>query len=582
MLGLMTQPKYQIRSKHHIDASADRSYIHRMGTDLSEEEIDLSVLMESKMSTASESDPSLRLSPLDSNRQPPLLAPDLSLPCFECEDNSAIETVSVGVLPPARKLVPIEPPILESPILEPPVLEPRINKSFNPLSYLKAPKATDRIQRISLTQTLTYTKGLEHDSTGAVPQTSLDQFQTELEDSFSTLSHFKRVLISSNLISESVPDFPLLDSDAMGAQMATLYAMSLVRDLPFNQWVGNKIIRDVCRDLNQFKARPLIKGPHLPQNLFRCSKRMLGPYISQFLFRSESLQPQTYVTGLEDQDFMGTWSKALAGVNSTVVRLKEDLCRTVPRTILTGRDLAWIVRCDSGLPLLRQAHQLLVAWKIPLNYEASWLDRELILAVVVQKALGVADSIKWNRLAPRPEEYGLQIERGYRIGTISSVVSSDLLSNQLLTTIQSRQHNHLLTQVYPQGAPYSPSYPSSTAVIAGAGVTILKFFYSTSTSLPIYEPSSDGLSLVLTSKQSSVGEELDQLGFNLGLGRCWAGVNYPIDVIEGLKLGERVALRYLQKKLGRLNPIKIQQFNGRSIWIGTGVTLVKNDKLDVS
>jgi hypothetical protein len=44
----------------------------------------------------------------------------------------------------------------------------------------------------------------------------------------------------------------------------------------------------------------------------------------------------------------------------------------------------------------------------------------------------------------------------------------------------------------------------------------------------------------------TINDELDKLATNVALGRNWAGIHYRSDGIEGLLLGEQVAVRYLQ------------------------------------
>jgi hypothetical protein len=43
-----------------------------------------------------------------------------------------------------------------------------------------------------------------------------------------------------------------------------------------------------------------------------------------------------------------------------------------------------------------------------------------------------------------------------------------------------------------------------------------------------------------------VGDEIDKLVFNIGMGRDWAGVHYRSDEVAGLRLGEDVGISILQ------------------------------------
>ncbi|MBI3756530.1 MAG: phosphatase PAP2 family protein [Deltaproteobacteria bacterium] len=86
------------------------------------------------------------------------------------------------------------------------------------------------------------------------------------------------------------------------------------------------------------------------------------------------------------------------------------------------------------------------------------------------------------------------------------------------------------------------------AAIAGACVTVLKAFFNESfvISNPLVA-SPDGLSLTLYKGSNlTVGGELNKLAANIALARNTAGVHWRSDGIEGLKLGEAVALGILR------------------------------------
>jgi hypothetical protein len=97
---------------------------------------------------------------------------------------------------------------------------------------------------------------------------------------------------------------------------------------------------------------------------------------------------------------------------------------------------------------------------------------------------------------------------------------------------------------YPEGCPTHPPYPAGHATIAGACATVLKAFFKESSVIP--DPvmaNDDGLSLSLyKGPDLSVGGELNKLAANIALGRDAAGVHWRSDSIEGLKLGEAVAI----------------------------------------
>lgn len=82
---------------------------------------------------------------------------------------------------------------------------------------------------------------------------------------------------------------------------------------------------------------------------------------------------------------------------------------------------------------------------------------------------------------------------------------------------------------------------------AGAGATILKAFFNESFVIP--NPvvvSDDGLSLEPYKGMLLAGDELNKLAANVAIGRDTAGVHWRSDGIEGIKLGEEVAISLLR------------------------------------
>ena len=93
-----------------------------------------------------------------------------------------------------------------------------------------------------------------------------------------------------------------------------------------------------------------------------------------------------------------------------------------------------------------------------------------------------------------------------------------------------------------------PSYPSGHAALAGACSVVLKTCFDGTMLLPgCVEPSEDGLSLQpCTNFSTTVGAEIDKLGFNIAMGRDWAGIHYRSDSTSGLLLGEEVGISIVQ------------------------------------
>jgi hypothetical protein len=126
---------------------------------------------------------------------------------------------------------------------------------------------------------------------------------------------------------------------------------------------------------------------------------------------------------------------------------------------------------------------------------------------------------------------------------------------------------------YPDGCPTHPAYPAGHAVIAGACTTVLKAFFNEAHVIPApVVVSPDGLSITpYRGAALTVGGELNNLASNISLGRDVAGVHWRSDEIEGLKLGEAVAMQVLTQ----LRTTYPEHFDGFRLtrFDGTNITI---------
>jgi hypothetical protein len=124
------------------------------------------------------------------------------------------------------------------------------------------------------------------------------------------------------------------------------------------------------------------------------------------------------------------------------------------------------------------------------------------------------------------------------------------------------EENYLLSQMYPEGSPSHPAWPSGHATVAGACVTVLKAYFKedarirdpkTEVKAAHGEPTGCQPKLDDVQRKDynglTVGGELDKLASNVALGRDFGGVHYRTDGEHGIRLGEEVAIRYLQDHL---------------------------------
>jgi hypothetical protein len=162
----------------------------------------------------------------------------------------------------------------------------------------------------------------------------------------------------------------------------------------------------------------------------------------------------------------------------------------------------------------------------------------------------------------RPEELAGRIE--IHLGKSASVpLDEALLASSGLSEIRRRHGSALLPQAYPEGCPTHPSYPAGHAVIAGACATVLKACLDESYVIPNpVQASADGLSLVAyKGPELTIGGELDKLASNIAFGRNFAGIHWRSDGMEGLRLGEEVAIAVL----GELRLTGNEVFSGFSL-----------------
>ena len=356
---------------------------------------------------------------------------------------------------------------------------------------------------------------------------------------------------------------PTFASEDEAAEMCELYWQALTRDVPYSQYGLEPLTTAAIQDLSHFAK---FHGVHAG-NLFRgeTTSDSIGPYISQFLWKPFSFGAlpiqQRYRTGATGDDHLTNYA-AWIQVQNGVAPSSQNVLQAMPRFIADGRDLAeWDHRDFTYQGFLVAALVLLSFGPGAINdsnpYKTSAnqigfatfgaphiLD---LVARVACLALKAAWHQKWSihrRL--RPEEFSGRVHN-HITGAASYPIHSKLLHSQVLPEIFNRYGTYLLPMAYSEGAPTHPSYPAGHAVIAGAGTTVLKAFFNESFAIP--NPvvvSDDGLSLEPYKGMLLVGDELNKLAANVAIGRDTAGVHWRSDGIEGIKLGEEVAISLLR------------------------------------
>jgi hypothetical protein len=335
-----------------------------------------------------------------------------------------------------------------------------------------------------------------------------------------------------------------------------------------------------------------------------------GPYVSQFLLKDRNLGGGTEDQKIEPQiavdtpaDYMTTvedWLKVQKGVVPPIDDSLPGNEYGERRYIVTGRDMCERVHDDPPFRQLQKAAQvLLFSMNAPLDpgipYTLKPFDKpspssrdvddftaqttlpfndfgplyvEKKVLEATEHGQKAAWHKKWNvhrRL--RPEEYGGRVQAALGDGLSTpdgvdyeALVSENLLDSEALARTRDEFGSYLLPQSYAEGSPTHPSYPAGHSVVAGAGATVLKALFDGDYEFPASEkvvPTRDGSELETAEEtdvqgideELTVRGELNKLASNMALGRNRAGIHYRTDGIEGLRLGEQAAIRFLEDQL---------------------------------
>jgi hypothetical protein len=390
------------------------------------------------------------------------------------------------------------------------------------------------------------------------------------------------------------PPAPAFNSAQTAGEMVEDYWYALTRDVPFSQYSSDPTIAQACTDLSKLSdyRAPNVNGQITPDVIFRglSPGETTGPWISQFLWKTipfgSAQFPQLYRTTVAGDDYMTTypaWLNVQKGVAAG-----SNVFDPTPRYILNNRDLSEYLHRDFMGQANVLATLLLLSYGAPaLNPSNPYLSSstqsgsitfgsqaalDLMWSAPIN-ALHAAFSQKWlvhRRI--RPETFGGRIHN-HVTGAAKYAIHSDVLNSAALQATFKARGNYLLAMPYPEGCPTHPSYPAAHAVVGGAGVTMLKAMFNESFVIPSpVVPSDDGLTLVpYNGDPLTVGSELNKLAANVSLGRDACGVHYRSDGVEGMRLGEEIALSILRDMATIYN----EQFPGFTFtrFDGTSVTI---------
>jgi len=292
----------------------------------------------------------------------------------------------------------------------------------------------------------------------------------------------------------------------------------------------------------------------------------------------------------------------------------RDYNQDYVRYLKNGRDMGSLVHTDGPYEAYYNALNILVYNDCPRCSDSPYFsgaignqgdghtfgppDIYCLIADVCLEAFKAAWAQKWRlHRKLRPEAMGRIIHRHMagieryddrflhpsayngKAATVLEMINKRNISQAECCSIlaQGDPNTFLLAQMYPEGSPAHPAYPSGHATVAGACTTVMKALFEdqmnfhewlgndgegrtkisrpnpeSETRLASIEQAFDGYNFKDSSDiiaNMTVGGELDKLASNIALGRNFGGVHYRQDGDEGILLGENVAIKYLQDRV---------------------------------
>jgi hypothetical protein len=156
----------------------------------------------------------------------------------------------------------------------------------------------------------------------------------------------------------------------------------------------------------------------------------------------------------------------------------------------------------------------------------------------------------WVHLRHRPESGGALVYLQKKGQPLQAQVSTTVLNSKAVQASFDANTSYLLPQAFPEGSPTHPAYPTGHGAVAGACITVLKFFFDGSWTIPgPLAPKSDGSGTVAAQGNPTltVNGELHKLASNISFGHgILAGIHWRSDTDASIRLGEAVALSYLR------------------------------------
>ncbi len=351
----------------------------------------------------------------------------------------------------------------------------------------------------------------------------------------------------------------------------------------------------------------------------------VGPYVSQFMWqRIFSLFPSgcsgftATLIGVQnlDQDVISvpqlypivstrefgvTWDNFIALQNGLIpeVYTSSDY-GPGHRYVINGRDIGSLDHADTPYGYYTNALAVLAYHGFPISpyfpyangtitkesagFDMGVPDAFTMVGNVCAEAFKAAWAQKWRVFRrARPEAICGLVHHAKESGTNPYNLHSNIFGihagvdvlawaryhNEQQQPVNPLNSTYLLAQMFPEGSPTHPAYPSGHSVVAGACTTVIKAIFDTDVKLntrltPVKPDPSDPTKLIPLDGEGedemTVGSELDKLASTVAIGRDFAGVHWRSDGDAGLLLGEEVGICYLQDQARKYTEVGFTGF----------------------
>lgn len=457
-----------------------------------------------------------------------------------------------------------------------------------------------------------YTKCLPHNDLGEVDSAAFDTLISAIEArDFAAFEHVPlggslRLAgpISGLFLGLTGPDSTSIDIETppsfsslkLAAEMAELYWMALLSDIPFADFDSSELVAEAIRDLSRFSADPSQTGPEpsliTPKNLFLADypKVSDGPRVSQFLLLSYDFDGVTVdqrtnvplsVAEQEGVSFLTAYEEWLSAQRGFPANTSPADPQIDPqlRYIRNMRDMGFYAGANSVLsPYIKAALITLGLGRQALDDANPYKQNKVLgglgtfdfahlMTLLGHVATAQHFSFhKWRHRLLRPEALGGRVHNHLK-GQANYPLHNSLLHSGALERIHdhnakinkrrniSDEGSFLLPCLFGEGCPTHPSYPAGHGVAAGIGVTLLKAWFKEDFILPdsmTVKPNRDGTKLEpykagQDGPPLTLEGELNKLAYNVTWGRNMSGVHFQSDGIAGNRLGEEIMVQILSE-----------------------------------